>query len=273
MTSLTAAERLGIVPFSETSPLELRPQATDDEIEVIIRGIYRQVLGNEHLMARERLTSAESLLRGREISVQDFVRTLALSELYRQKFFYPNPQNRFIELNYKHILGRAPYDQTEIAYHGDLYHQKGYEAEISSYIDSPEYSESFGDNIVPYYRGFASQRRQKTVGFSRIFQIYRGYATNDRGQGAGNKARLTREVARNTASSVYVNTTKEALAGKPGGERGHLYRVQYIQGATPGRGTRIRRSKTESLIPYEQLSNKLKQLNRQGATITDISLA
>ena len=81
---------------------------------------------------------------------------MAQSETYRKKFFYPNSQTRLIELNYKHLLGRAPYDESEIAFHVDLYNAEGYEAEINSYIDSVEYQENFGESVVPYYRGFAT---------------------------------------------------------------------------------------------------------------------
>lgn len=273
MTSLTAAQRLGFEPFVTSSPVELRSNWTEEEAEVAIRSAYRQVLGNEHLMSCERLTSAESLLRNRSISVKDFVRAIALSDLYRNKFFHSNSQNRFIELNYKHLLGRVPYDQSEIAYHSDLYHQEGYEAEINSYIDSLEYQESFGDLIVPFYRGFASQRNQKTVGFSRSFQSYRGYANSDRAQSKGNQGRLVQEVARNSASPVYIGTTAEVLAGSTGGSRGNCYRVRVTQGATPGRGTQVRRSRMEYLVPYEQLSSKLQQINRQGGKVTNITLA
>ncbi|MEG4591673.1 phycobilisome rod-core linker polypeptide [Microcoleus sp. F6_B6] len=97
-----------------------------------------------------------------------------------EKVFYPNSQTRLIELNYKHLLGRAPYDESEIAFHVDLYNAEGYEAEINSYIDSVEYEENFGKSVVPYYRGFATQRVQKTVGFNRMFQLYRGFASSDR---------------------------------------------------------------------------------------------
>lgn len=273
MTSLTTAQRLGIVPFTETAPVELRGRRIAAEVEVAIRAAYRHVLGNEHLMACERLSSAESLLRGGEISVKDFVRSIALSELYRKKFLYPNPQNRFIELNYKHLLGRSPYDQSEIAYHTDLYRQQGYEAEINSYLDSPEYQENFGESIVPYYRGFSSQRSQKTVGFSRLFQLYRGYATSDRARDKGTPAKLTREVARNSASPVYIGSTAEALVGRAGGEREQLYRVEVISGAA-GRGkTQLRRSRREYLVSFEQLSTQLQQINRQGGRVTKITLA
>lgn len=272
MTSLVSAQRLGISAFFDEAPLELRPRFTDGEATAVIRAVYRQVLGNDHLLSHERLVSAESLLHGGEISVRDFVRAVALSEVYRNKFLHTNPQNRFIELNYKHLLGRAPYDQAEIAFHTDLYHQEGYEAEISSYVDSSEYQESFGDSIVPYYRGFATQRGQKTVGFSRLFQLYRGYATSDRASGNG-KAKLTRELALNSASPVYIGSTGDSLRGTSAGDRNQLFRLEVVQGAAQVRRTRVRRSSTEYVVSYEQLSNKLQQINRQGGVITRITPA
>lgn len=273
MSSLTAAQRLGFEPYVSATPVELRGARTAEDVEAVIRAAYRQVMGNEHLMSSERLTSAESLLRNGSINVQDFIRALALSEVYRNKFFYTQPQNRFIELNYKHLLGRAPYDQSEIAFHTDLYTQEGYEAEINSYIDSAEYQENFGDSIVPYYRGFATQNGQKTVGFSRIFQLYRGYASSDRAAGNGTKSKLVREVAQNSATPVYIGETGEALSGVSGGDRGKFYRVRVIQGAKAGRVTRVRRSNQEYLVPYEQLSNKLQEINRQGGQVASIILA
>jgi phycocyanin-associated rod linker protein len=271
--SLINAERLGIAPFTESERVELRPNWTGEDVQKVIQASYRQVFGNDHIMERERLTSAESLLRQGIINVQDFVRALAQSELYRNKFFQSNPQIRFIELNYKHLLGRAPYDESEIAYHVDLYNSKGYEAEINSYLDSEEYQENFGSSIVPYYRGFETQRNQKTVGFSRIFQLYRGYANSDRSQGNGNRAKLTREVARNSASPIYIGSTGQSLTGTSGGEREKFYRLQVVQGAKVGRGTRVRLSNAEYVVSYEQLSSKLQEINKQGGKITSITPA
>jgi phycocyanin-associated rod linker protein len=273
MSSLVSAQRLGIAAFSDQAPLELRDNRTEGEVEAAILAVYRHVLGNDHLLQSERLTSAESLLRGGEISVKDFVRLVAQSGLYRDKFFHANPQNRFIELNYKHLLGRAPYDQSEIAFHTDLYNQEGFESEINSYIDSPEYQESFGEWIVPYYRGFATQRNQNVVGFARLFQLYRGYANSDRAQGNGNRAKLTRELAQNTASPVYIGSTTEKLRGTSGGQRDQLYRLRVTQGAVSGQKARVRRSSTEYIVAYEQLSDKLQQINRQGGVITSITQA
>lgn len=271
MTSSTAASRLGFEPFTGT-PIELRTNRTEDNVQAVIWSAYRQVFGNDHLMESERLTSAESLLRQGSITVRNFVRALAQSELYRQKFFYSTPQVRFIELNYKHLLGRAPYDEAEIAYHVDLYQQKGYEAEIDSYIDSAEYQESFGDSIVPYYRGFATQRGQKTVGFNRMFELYRGYANSDRSQGKNKSAGLTPALATNATSPVRTATFGRTLSGSTSGDRGQLYRVRVVQ-ANRGGTPQIRRSAIEYLVSYDQLTPMLQRLNQRGGRVVNISPA
>ncbi|MBW4658633.1 MAG: phycobilisome linker polypeptide [Drouetiella hepatica Uher 2000/2452] len=272
MTSSTAATQLGFEPFEGTSPVELRTNWTEGDVQTVIYAAYRQVFGNEHLMQSERLTSAESLLRRGNITVRDFVRALAQSELYRKKFFYSTPQVRLIELNYKHLLGRAPYDESEIAYHVDLYTEKGYEAEIDSYIDSLEYQENFGESVVPYYRGFATQRGQKSVGFSRMFQLYRGYANSDRAQGKNKSAGLISDLARNVASPVQTATFGRGLTGTAGGDRGQLYRVRVTQSGS-GRTPQVRRSVKDYLVPYDQLSSTLQRLNQRGSRVVNISLA
>ncbi|MGF1518624.1 MAG: phycobilisome rod-core linker polypeptide [Nodosilinea sp.] len=272
MAVTTAAGRLGVSPYSESMQVELRPNWTQDDVEAVIRAAYRQVFGNQYIMASERNTSAESLLRQGDISVRDFVRALALSDLYRDKFFLSGPQNRFIELNYKHLLGRAPYSQDEIAFHTDLYNTYGYEAEINTYFDSAEYRDSFGDNVVPYYRGHLTQRGQKTVGFSRFFQLYRGYGSSDRAQHCGMRSQLVTEIAKNSSSPVGSGATGAAIVGGSGGDREKLYRVRVTQAARPG-APQVRRTCTEFLVPYEQLSRKLQQVNRSGGRVTKVDLA
>lgn len=272
MTSSMAASQLGFEPFAAASPVELRANWTEEDIQTVIYAAYRQVFGNDRLMESERLTSAESLLRRGDISVKDFVRALAQSEAYRKKFFYSIPQVRAIELNFKHLLGRAPYDQSEISYHVDLYVREGYEAEINSYIDSREYQENFGEAIVPYYRGFETQRGQKTVGFNRMFQLYRGYANSDSSQGKNRSAWLIEDVARNLASPVRTPNFGKGLSGSTRGSRGDLYRVRFVQTGSQ-QTTQIRRSKCEYLVSYDQLSSTLQRLNKLGSRVVSISPA
>lgn len=281
MAGLVAADRLGISAFDSAGRVELRSNWTEDDVQAVIWSAYRQVLGNDHLMASERLVSAESILRQGQITVRDFIRMIAQSELYKEKFFYSSPQTRFIELNYKHLLGRAPYDESEISYHVNLYNQQGYEAEINSYIDSPEYRENFGNSVVPYYRGFESQRGQKTAGFTRMFRLYRGFANSDRAQYGKNRPRLTQEIARNVSMPVMMpsavgglNAVRggQTLVGASAGDREQVFRVRCVQAATGGNAP-LRQSSREFLVPYSQLSNRLQQINRSGGRVTSISPA
>ncbi len=286
MAITAAASRLGTSAFSDAPRIELRPNASRDEIEAVIRAVYRQVLGNDYLMKSERLISAESLLRDGNISVREFVRSVAKSELYKTKFFYNNFQTRFIELNYKHLLGRAPYDESEVVFHLDLYHEQGYDAEIDSYIDSVEYQTNFGDSIVPYYRGFATQPGQKTVGFNRMFQLYRGYANSDRAQAAGKASRLARELAMNKASSIVApsgnspswsfraasDVAPQRVQGNAVGQGDRVYRIEVT--SLRGQGyPKLRRSSNVFIVPYERLSEKMQQIQRQGGKIVSITPA
>ncbi|OYQ63321.1 photosystem I reaction center subunit XII [Pseudanabaena sp. SR411] len=272
MTSSAAAIRLGFEPFVNSSPVELRTNWSDSDVQAVISATYRQVFGNEHLMLSERLSSAESLLASGNISVREFVRSLAQSELYRTKFFSSTPQVRFIELNFKHLLGRAPHDEAEITEHVNRYIDHGYEAEINSYIDSDEYQENFGEAIVPYYRAFETQRGSRNVDFNRMFQLYRGYANSDRAQGKNKSTWLTDDLARNSANPIRTPHFGQALSGNTGDDRGQLYRVRAVQ-ADRGRTTQIRRSVSEYLVSYDQLSPTLQRLNQRGSRITQISLA
>lgn len=270
MAGLQAAGRFGIRPFEEAKPVELRPNWTEEDVQSVIRAAYRQVLGNEYLMQSERLVGPESLLRQGNISVRGFVQAIAQSELYRQKFLYPNFHVRFIELNHKHLLGRAPYDQAEISYHLDLYISQGYEAEIESYVGSLEYQQGFGDDIVPYHRDFQVDHvGQRAIGFGRLLQLYRGYANSDRAQGQ-KQPKLTWEVARNLPSPIN-SPASGALSGAVGGSRGDVYRLRIMQSASPNSRTTVRQGTTELLVSYDQLTNKLQQLSRKGSKVVSVT--
>lgn len=286
MAITTAASRLGTEPFTDQAPVELRPNATKEDIERVIAAVYRQVLGNNYILAADRLTSAESILRDGKNTVQEFVRQVAKSELYKSKFFYDNFQTRVIELNYKHLLGRAPYDESDVVYHLDLYQTKGYEADIDSYIDSPEYQSNFGENIAPYYRGFETQTGQKTVGFSRIFQLYRGYASSDTSQLKGKDSRLASELGRNSASVIvppsggpsgfsYVasekGVTPNSTFGGAGtfGKEGRLYRIE-VAGVFGSGYPKTRRVNQAVVIPYEELSSYFQRVVKQGGKIASV---
>jgi phycocyanin-associated rod linker protein len=281
----TAASSLGTSAFSDFNPVELLPKATLGDIEMVILAVYQQVLGNPHFLKSERLVVAESLLRDRKITVQEFVRQVAKSDLYKQQFFHNCFQSRTIELNYKHLLGRAPYEQSEITAHLNLYQAKGFDADIDDYIDSDEYQASFGENIVPYYRDLVTTGiGQRSVGFPRLLQLYRGYANSDRAQLTGNAPRLVKDLARNTASAV-ISSSGSGFAFQPaakgdaafsafGGSKafgsGRLFRVEVAGINKPGY-PKVRRVNKAVVIPYEELTPHMQRVQRQGGKIASIT--
>ena len=96
-------------------PVELVPNFTGDDSQAVINAVYRQVLGNPYVMESERLVKAESQLCNGTLSVREFVREVAKSDFYRARYFESCAPYRFVELNFKHLLGRAPFDQAELS--------------------------------------------------------------------------------------------------------------------------------------------------------------
>lgn len=288
VNNLAAAGSLGLESFDSSSTVELRPDWTEADLQTVFRAAYKQVLGNDYIMKSERLTSAESLLRQGSISVRDFVRAIAKSELYKKKFFYPNSNQRFVELNFKHLLGRPPQDEREWAIHTSRVEEEGFDAEIDSYLDSEEYTQAFGNNVVPYYRGFQVKSGSRTTDFTRMFRLYRGYASSDRGTVGGINPRLTRELGQNSVSNIsrpssdsggswrHSNVSTDMAPRKALGgtneESGRMFRLEVTGILQPGY-PKVRRSSTAILVPYEKLSQKMQEIVKKGGRIVSVTRA
>ncbi|MEM6610926.1 MAG: phycobilisome rod-core linker polypeptide [Cyanobacteria bacterium P01_C01_bin.72] len=134
-------------------------------MDLVIQTAYKQVFGNVGLMESEKLPLAESQLRNGAITVKEFIRQLAKSEKYRSLFWDGCTNIRAIELNFKHLLGRAPESYSEISQHIKIISEGGLAAEIDSYLDSNEYENNFGKTIVPYYRGYTTQTGNNLAGY------------------------------------------------------------------------------------------------------------
>ena len=273
--TLSMEQRLGISAVLDTK-IELRPNYSEDELQQVLKSAYEHIFGRERVYIGGTFASAEALLRDGQISVRQFVQTLAKSEFYKDRFFYSNSQIRFIELNYKHLLGRAPYDQSEIAYHVDIYAAEGYDAEIDSYIDSQEYNNAFGDSTVPYFRGFKSIDGMKQVGFNRLFTLYRGNGNSDN---AGTKSpRLRQQLAMNLPNVIIPPTTSirfisdigfGQLKTSPTRGDNRMYVMEVIAGGV-GTKVAIRRSRQLYNVPFDQLSQKYQQIHKQGGKIISV---
>jgi phycoerythrin-associated linker protein len=184
-----------------TVPTLLHHNASDEEKGIVIRAIYRQVLGNAHVMESERLETVESQFKQGHLSVREFVRQLAKSELYRSRFFDNCYRYRAIELNFKHLLGRAPDDFAEMRYHSTILDTQGFAADIDTYLDGDEYQTTFGESIVPYYRGHQTRPGQSMQEFTNFWQLLPSLSSSDKDLATNNKARLTQPLLAQVAMS------------------------------------------------------------------------
>lgn len=279
------ASRLGVALFDETDPVELLPGRSEEEVQTVIRAVYRQVLGNAYVMDSERVAVPESQLKRGDISVREFVRQVAKSELYRSRFFDSCARYRAIELNFRHILGRAPLDLEEMRSHSTILDEKGFEADIDSYVDSDEYQSTFGENIVPYIRGYKSEACQSMIQFTHIFQLVRGASSSSlKGDLAGKQPKLNSLVIQNTPTPVISPASSGATFRNPSlgsrtrlgsgaGEDGKVYRIEVTgyKSDAVNKISKFRRSNQVFLVPYEQLSQEYQRIHKMGGVIASIT--
>lgn len=247
------------------TPLELRETSSLSDKEIIIRAVYKQILGNPHIMESERLVTAESQFCNGELTVRELVRAVAKSEFYRTRYFESCAPYRFVELNFKHLLGRAPLDQSEVSEHIYRCTEEGYDAEIDSYIDSDEYQEKFGENIVPYYQGAKSQVGQKQLGYNRTLSLYQGYAGVD---SAFKSSRLVQAVATNASNKIALPSTgtTRSAAYKDATEK--MFKIV----ATGFKFDRPRRiSNDEYIVSGAKMTPQIQRIQKAGGKIVSIT--
>ncbi|MGK7944618.1 MAG: phycobilisome rod-core linker polypeptide [Microcystaceae cyanobacterium] len=246
------------------SPTEGLPISTLEDKQGVIRAVYKQVWGNPHVMESERLISAESQFCNGTLSVREFVRAAAQSDFYRSRYFESCAPYRFVELNFKHLLGRAPSSQAELSEHIRLCLEEGYSAEIDSYLDSDEYRDKFGDNIVPYYQGAISQIGQKQANYNRTLSLYQGFAGVD---SAFTASRLVETVATNSGNKINLPTTGTGRSAYKDATQ-KMFKIV----ATGFKFDSPRRvSTTEYLVSGANMTPKIQRIQRTGGTIVSIT--
>lgn len=281
------ASKLGVSLFEETPPVELVSRSSQEAIDNAIAAVYRQILGNAYVMESERAIVPESQFRSGDLSVRDFVRAVAKSDLYRSRFFDTCPRYRFIELNFKHFLGRAPDGLEEMREHSNILDTQGFDAEIDSYIDSVEYQNAYGDNTVPYYRGYKTQPGQNMVGFTHMFALLRGASSSDlKGSLKGKTPALNRYVIQEIPKPIVPPSGGAVGSGwsfqgsstgtlsPVGNDRGQkMYRIE-VTGYRPtgsNQVARIRRSNQVYYVPFDRLSQEYQRIHKQGGVIASIT--
>jgi phycoerythrin-associated linker protein len=282
------ASRLGVERFDSESPYENFSGDPDASKEEVINAVYRQVMGNAYVMDSERQLVAESQFKLGEISVREFIRRIAKSELYQSRFFDACSRYRYIELAFRHLLGRAPASFQEMRVHAERLDSLGYGADIDSFLDSDEYQNTFGEYTVPYQRGWKTESCSTMQEFGWSFQLLRGNSSSSlKGDLAGISSRLGGAVYQNRPLAVIAPSSAEtqgwsfrpatnlqdAATRLGAGAVGRMYRINV----TGYRANNIRpisryiKSNRVYFVPFEKLSQEFKRIHKEGGVISSIT--
>ena len=190
---------------------------SDTDVTEIIWACYRQIFSEHLILESYRQPFLESQLRNRAISVREFVRGLGKSEVYREQIAELNSNYRIVDLTFKRFLGRASYGKDEQIAWSIVIATKGLHGFIDAVVDSDEYEQNFGDDIVPYqrrrmeaspfnltnprYNDYWRGRMMEMELQTRSYYQVRQYQTGD----------LDRKIIRQAIPATFLNMTKTML--------------------------------------------------------------
>ena len=197
---------------------------------IYIRVFGRLIYEEERLLFKP----LESQFTSFQISVREFIRQLAKSSVFRSLYWEPLYICKAIEYIHNRLLGRPTYGRQEINQYFNIAYKQGYYKVIDAILDSLEYIETFGENIIPYDRyitpsGLASRvLRLSNVRNSMLqskVQFSDRYLELGKVQDIPSLARLSTKIrqgvsARRYQSVVFRSDTKSSIL-----ERQQAYRA------------------------------------------------
>ncbi|NJN57155.1 MAG: phycobilisome rod-core linker polypeptide CpcG1 [Leptolyngbyaceae cyanobacterium SL_5_9] len=156
----------------EDDPLAYRrtDATSESDVNELIWAGYRQIFSEHLILESYRQPFLESQLRNRAISVREFVRGLGKSETYRELVAETNSNYRLVDITFKRFLGRSSYDKDEQIAWSIVIATKGLHGFIDAVVDSDEYTQNFGDDVIPYQR-----RRMEGRPFNLVTPRYADY--------------------------------------------------------------------------------------------------
>ena len=120
------------------------------DMDNLIEQAYRQIFS--HAMRRDREPFLLSQLRSGNITVRDFMRGLLLSERFQQGYYQCNSNYRMVDQVVGRILDRPVHGDAERRTWSIVIGEKGFTAFVDALLDSSDYMESFGYDLVPQQR-------------------------------------------------------------------------------------------------------------------------
>ncbi len=139
------------------------------ELDEVVWAAYRQTFNEQQILDFNREKNLESQLRSGQITVREFMRGLILSDTFRRLNYETNSNYRLVELCIQRLLGRAVYNEREKITWSIVIATKGLQGFVDELLNSEEYLENFGDDIVPFQRRrVLPQRNSGEMPFARM---------------------------------------------------------------------------------------------------------
>jgi phycobilisome rod-core linker protein len=163
-----------VASFEVPGDEQPRPQtssqiASKADVDEIITAAYRQIFNEQQMIASNRQKLLESQLRVGQITVRDFIRGLLLSDNFRRRNFDCNNNYRFAQMCVQRVLGRDTYSEREKIAWSIVIATKGIAGFVDELLNSSEYMDSFGYDIVPFQRRrILPQRAQGETTFAHM---------------------------------------------------------------------------------------------------------
>ncbi|UBF27274.1 phycobilisome rod-core linker polypeptide [Kovacikia minuta CCNUW1] len=150
--SFVGISRRGIFGSTQTTSTKgTSVKFSESSTQALIRAAYLQVFGRD-VYSGQRLSVAEIKLENGEITVREFIRQLAKSNVFRSLYWTPLYVMKAVEYIHRRLLGRPTYGRQETNKYFDISSKQGFYGLVDAIIDSPEYAEAFGEDTVPYER-------------------------------------------------------------------------------------------------------------------------
>jgi phycobilisome rod-core linker protein len=232
----------------------------EKDMDALIWAAYRQIFSEHLIIASYRQKFLESQLKNRQISVREFIRGLGKSEPYYRLVMETNSNYRLVDLSFTRFLGRASYGKDEQIANSIIIATKGLEGFIDSILESSEYLDNFGEDIVPYQR-----RRMGDRPFNLVNPRYSDYqrakeaailTTNSLAPQQVNYGSVSRERIRSGIPSMFLSMVREispAQANYQYARSGGVStaKIEIPDMTTTGNAAKV--SRRESPTPYSYL--------------------
>lgn len=151
----TSSQRVSIsdVPSDESARIFSNETAlAPGDRRSIIQAAYLQIFHQQQMLRSHRDVHLESQFTNGQLTVRDFIRGLLLSNSFRRLNYDCNDNYRFVELCIQRVLGRDVYSLEEKLAWSIVLATRGMVQFIDQLLDSDEYLQNFGFQIVPYHR-------------------------------------------------------------------------------------------------------------------------